>query len=56
MKSCGKVEGRNKEAEGDWDSTRIPTESSNFGPWSLSEIEPPTKEDTRLGLGPQANM
>ena len=31
------------------DTTRKPTESTNLGPWWLTETEPPTKEHAQAG-------
>jgi hypothetical protein len=41
--SCGRVEGRNGGA-GVVKSMRKPRESTNLGPWWLTEAEPSTKE------------
>jgi hypothetical protein len=49
--SCGRVGDMIEEAWGVRDTTRGPTESTNLGPWGLTEHEPPTKEYT--GAGPR---
>ena len=35
---------RTEQARGVKDTTRRPTESTNLGPWGLTETEPSTKE------------
>ena len=47
--SCRRVENKTK-AGGDKDITRRPTESTNLGPWRLTETEPPTKKAYRSSL------
>jgi hypothetical protein len=42
--SYGRVRGRIERTEGNRNSTRRPTVSSNLDPWGLSETEPPTKQ------------
>ena len=39
-----KSEDRTEQARGVKDTTRRPTESTNLGPWGLTDTEPPTKE------------
>jgi hypothetical protein len=52
----GRVGGRVEGPGGDRDSTGRSTESTNLGPWELSETEPPTKEHTQTGPRPTAHM
>jgi hypothetical protein len=48
--SCGSEEAWIDWAGGVKDTTRRPTESTNLGPWWLTEMEPSTKEDAMAGL------
>ena len=50
--SYGKVGYRTEQSEGVKDTTRIPIESTNLGPWRLTETEPPTKGHTVAGPRP----
>jgi hypothetical protein len=51
--SYGRVGGRIEGPEGDRNSTGRPTKSTHLDPWELSDTEPPTKEHTQTGVGPQ---
>ena len=56
MESCGKMGGRIQLAGGIKDMKRRCTESSNLGPWLLTETEPPTKEHVSAGSRPLTHL
>jgi hypothetical protein len=51
-----KSRGRIERAEGVKDTTRRPTESTNLGPWRVTETEPPTQEHVWTRPRPPTNM
>jgi hypothetical protein len=50
--SCRKVGDRIEQAGGAKDITKRPTESTNMGPWGLTETEPPIIEFARARPSP----
>jgi hypothetical protein len=42
--SCGREGERSEQVGGVKDTTRRPTESTNLGPWGLTDPETPTRE------------
>ena len=49
--SCGRLGDTSEQVRGVKDTKRRPTDSTNLGPWGLTEARPPTREHT--GAGPR---
>ena len=50
--SCGRLGDTSEQVRGVKDTKRRPTDSTNLGPWGLTEARPPTRERAGVNLDP----